>query len=238
MELTAEGIVTIRQAISTVRESLRSVNIDDRISNRQIYSILSGYANTFIEQDNRRRELFSQAYLFKTIECFELQDANLNDTCDIFLVSCTRIAKSKVKIPKFYATNNGTLLSVTSVFGDRQYNYIEPSAYKDYKNREFKSKGTGVYWVDNEYLIIPDEFVESVRLRGIFINENEVNALNGITNTGCRGIMDQTFIVPKHLLGNVLKYTIADTRNITVPLQEDAVPNMNQAERQVTIDQE
>lgn len=237
-ELDAEGIKTIRQAVSTVRQSLRSVNVDDRISNRQIYSILSGYANTFIEQDNRKRELYQQAYLFRTVDCFELEESNLNDTCDIFLVSCTKVMKSKVKIPRFYANSSGSFLSVISLFGDKTYSYIQPDEYQDYLNKEFKSKKQGVYWIHNEYLVIPDEFTDTVMLRGMFVNEAEINKLNGIAVSNCLGAMDATFIVPKHLIGNVLRYTIADIRNITVPLQEDAVPNNNQAERQVTIDGE
>jgi hypothetical protein len=246
-ELNASGVQTIRQAVSTVREALKSINIDDRISNRYIFSLLSGYANTFIEQDNNKRQLYTQANLFRTVNCFELEEGDLNDACDILIRGCKKVMKSKVKLPKFYITNSGSFLSVSSIFGDRQYNYINPSEYQDYLNREFKSNKVGVYWIQNEYLIIPDEFTENVMLRGIFTSESEINKLNGETSSSssstsasgnCTGIMDQMFVAPAYLMGNILKYTIADIRNITVPLQEDAVPNNNAGERQVTIDQE
>lgn len=238
MELDANGITTIRQAISTVREALRSINIDDRVSNRYIYSLLSGYANTFIKQDNDQRRLFQESNLFKTIECFEMEESSMNDSCDILITNCNKVMKSKQKLPKFYTTIYGNVLSVYSIFGDIKYDYISPSDYQDYLNREFKSKRSGVYWIHNDYLVIPNSFADIVMLRGMFTNQNEIDKLNGVTSSttgtglgSCLGIMDQPFVVPTYIIGNILKYTIADIRNITVPLQEDAIPNNNQAER-------
>lgn len=212
--------MTIRELISTVRNSVISVK-----NNRYIYSLLVNYANTFIKRDNDQRRLFKQTHLFKTISCFELEEVSLIDACNILIPNCKKVMRSKEKIPSFYSTIYGGLLEVYSIDGLKRYNNSDPSNYINYLNREFKSKSSGQFWITNDYLIIPDT-IEVVMIRGLFSSEAEINKFNKKNVVSCKSKLDELFIVPDYLIGDILKATIADIRNTAV-LQENQVPVTN-----------
>lgn len=228
--------MTLREIISTVRNSVKALTLDDRLSNRYVYSLLLHYTNFFIKRDSDARRIFKQTHLFKTVNCFELEERPLIECSNILIPNCKTVMRSKKKLPKVYNTIYGNLLDVFSVDGSVSFTEGSPNSYSSYKSREFKPKNKGFYFIENDYLIIPDSSINAVMLRGLFVSNDEVKRLNGDEGDGCKSKLDEEFIAPDYLIADIVKSVTVDIRNINGTVLTDNNPNRNNSEKEIQND--
>lgn len=224
---------TVRETIYLVRNGLRSVNLDDRISNRFIYQLLLKYTSLFIKRESDSRRIWKMTNLFQSLPgCIELEEAPLAEACPgLILPGCETVMKSKEPIPGSFQSIYGNFLTITTLDGMKKFEYKEPSVYGRVKKREFTAPSIGYYWLDEEYLIIPDG-PEAVLVRGLFIkdlSQEQTSSTKGgsFPYGGCQGILDSQFIVPSYLEGDVVRQVLQDIRSITSTLQPDEQPDIN-----------
>lgn len=217
---------TNRQIISDVITELRSMNIDDRISNRFVLSRLRDKTKAYIKQDLDSRRLFKITSLWRTINCLDMCPLPFMEcACDI--PKCNFVSKSVKKLPKLFDSNYGTLIKVFTVTGAKEYKQTTLSEYKNIKNREY-TDATKYFWIDGDgYLYIPDSEVKAVLVQGLFETPHDVNILNEIKGAECAKILDDMFICPGHLFDLIKKDTILELAKIYKGLVSDEKPNQN-----------
>jgi hypothetical protein len=231
----------IGDLISEIRNDIRALNIDDFIPPKYIFNKLKGYCSLFIKRDSDNRRLFKLNNLWTTITCLSLQKSSLIQCCDIDIPSCKSVMKSVLQLPELYSTIYGNLINVTSVDGSTVYLQSSPNQYKDLFNREYYNKKQKYFWIENNYLIIPDTEVEVVTVRGMFINgaeakklnncEKQIASSNSNSNKNCTSILDEEFVCPDYLLAVVKQETLKDILNGFKRIIVDEVPNGNNSDK-------
>lgn len=224
----------IREIISEVRNSLRSASLDDWIPGKFIYFKLKGIAALFIKREADEKRLFRYTELWATIKCLEMVEDDLVNCCEISIPNCTKVMRSKNKLPEIYSTRYGYLLNVTSVDYDRDYIPVTPQQYKYTKSREFNDKRKRYFWLENGYLIIPDSMVAVVTVKAMFTNKADALKLNSCDNSetnDCVRFMDQEFVAPEHLLQDIKNATVLDILGTNRRLPQDELANLNSNEK-------
>lgn len=223
---------TVREAISEVRNDLRLNKIDEWVPSKYIHHKLKGTASLFIKREADDRRLQKYLDIWATIECLEMEEVPLIQCCSIDIPNCKMVMRSKKKLPESYSTRYGYALNVSSVDYDRNYLATTPRDYGNILNREYADKSLRYYWIENGYLIIPDSMVESVRVRGVFLDKSSVLRMNTCNEeNNCVSLLDSIFVVPEHLLKNVKDATTSAIINSYSQLQPDELPNMNANEK-------
>lgn len=223
-----------REIISEVRNSLRAASLDDWIPGKFIYFKLKGLAALFIKREADEKRLFRYTELWATIKCLEMVEDDLVNCCDITIPNCTKVMRSKEKLPEIYSTRYGYLLNVTSVDYDKDYIPVTPQQYKYTKSREFNDTRKRYYWLENGYLIIPDSMVSVVTVKAMFTNKAEALKLNMCDNaetTDCPNFMDQEFVAPEHLLQDIKNAAVLDILGTNRRMQQDELSNLNSNEK-------
>jgi hypothetical protein len=221
-----------REIISEVRNSLRAASLDDWIPAKFIFFKLKGIASLFIKREADDKRLFRYTELWATIKCLEMEEEDLVNCCDITIPNCTKVMRSKEKLPEVYSTRFGYLMNVTSVDYDRDYIPTNPQQYKYTKSREFIDKRKRYYWIENGHLVIPDSLVSVVTVKAMFTNKAEALRLDNCTETNdCIRFLDQEFVAPEHLLQNIKNAAVLDILNTNRKIPQDELSNLNSNEK-------
>lgn len=219
---------TVRQAVSDIINDLKSTNIDDKYSFRFLASKLYNKIDFFLKQDSADRNILLLTELWKPLKKIKLEEAAYINN-EFYYDYCLILKKSKFKIPKVFQTKYGNLIKILNILNSIEYKQIKPFEYKEIKNREFVDKRIKYFWIEDDYLYIPDSDVEEVRGYGLFKNTKEVDLLNGNENC-CYKILDSEILVPDYILALAKQEVIKELRQINKTIKEDQNPNLNNAE--------
>lgn len=214
--------MTIREFVSIVKENLNSVSLDDTLSNEHIYWVGVNVAKLLIKRETESRKIFKNTSLFKRI-CVPMKEVSGND-CGISF-PCNKIMRSEKQLPKGFLTNFGSLLLVFNINRDKDYKEMSVTAYKNLKNQKYKSRSTGYFWIENDYLYVPDSEVEMLYVLGLFTDPEELLAFEGAT---CGKILDLPFPAPDYFYDVITDLTVQKISNKKrIPLDEDGNLNSN-----------
>lgn len=226
-----------REIISDVRNSLRSVNLDDWISGKFIWFKLKGFAALFIKREADDKRLFRYTELFTTIKCLKMVEEDLIQCCDIRIPSCKKIMISKKKLPEIYSTRYGYLMNITSVDYEKDYIFTTPQQFKYTHSREFNDKSKRYFWLENGHIIIPiisetQAGPVRVTVKAMFPNKAEVLKLDECSESNdCIRFLDQDFVAPEHLLQDIKNATIIDIIKTNRGIVPDEFANLNSLEK-------
>lgn len=192
---------TLRNILSTLAADVKALNLDDRISYRYLASKFYNKIDYYLRLEARSREIYSDLSSWKVIQCVTMEEVPLT-TCGN-IESCSAVYRSKIKIPEVFKSNYGLIIKVFSIDGSREFKLIKPFEYKDYINRPY-NKNVYVFWLENNYIIIPDRYIESVKVMLIPKNASEVDKING-TLDKCSSPLDGEVSFPDYLVTLALK---------------------------------
>lgn len=215
---------TIREFCSTVRGHLNSSS-DDYIPYEMIYWVGINISSLFIKRDADNRKLFKNTSLFKKLECVELEP--YEEGC-IQLGGCSNMMRSVKPLPTFYQSNFGSLIKVYNLSNDVDYIEISVNKYKNIKNLPFKPRKTKYYWIEDNYLILPDSEVERVNVFGMFTDPTIISDTN-LSNNSC-SILEQPFPCVDYLIGAVVEATVKQL-SIMKNIPKDETINLNSNEK-------
>lgn len=224
-------MATVREIISEVRNNLRAVSIDEWIPAKYIHMKLLGFASLFIKREADDRRLFRYSNMYTPIRCFDMIEKDLIECCDESIPGCTKVMRSKHKLPKIYSTRYGYLITITALDYDRDYNFVTPAQYKYIKSRKFQDKSKRYFWITDNYVVVPDSFVSSITVNAAFINRAEAKRLECGAEETCYRLMDEDIIIPEHLIQDVKNATTADLMNTYMRFQPDELANLNSLEK-------
>jgi hypothetical protein len=216
---------TIRKVCSDMVNELNSKNLDNRLSYRYLSSSLIDAATTVLNQDADYRRLFSISKLWQRITCIPMKEVNFVE-CSFDISGCTTIQKSEIQLPSFYTTKYGDVLKVNNIKYGKEYRQIKPEEYKAYKDRRFKLKTFGYYWIIDNYIYIPDSYVEEITVRGMFKYDTEVKKLNKEYGADCLSPLDSNFEFPDYII-SLAKQNVLQSGRITKSIPVDDNPNLS-----------
>lgn len=210
---------TIREFISQIRNNLNAISSDDYLSGEFIYWTGINITALFIKRDADNRKLFKNTSIFKKIECVELEP--YEEGC-IQLSNCSNMMRSVKPLPSFYQSNFGSLIKVYNLSNDVDYVEISVNKYKSIKNLPYKPRRTKYYWIEDNYLVLPDSEVEKVNIFGIFTDPTL-----GLEQGAC-SLLDQPFPCMPYLIGGVVEATIKQLSIMkSIPKDENTDANAN-----------
>lgn len=225
-------MITVGEFISEVRNNLRSLSVDEWIPGKFIHYKGIGYSALFLKREADDKRLHKYTNLWTTISCLELIEDDLVNCCSEPIPNCTKVMRSKVKLPDLYSTRYGYLIQVFSSDYSKTYKLTSPSAYKYVASREFIDPRTRYAWIENGYLIIPNSSVTSVVVKGMFTDKKEALMLDcNVTSKDCISLLDQEFIIPEHLIADVKNAVTKELAEIYKRIVPDELPNLNSQEK-------
>lgn len=209
---------TLRQVVSDLASTLKSVNLDDRISFRYLANVFRDKFSTFLRVEGRSRDVFKQAGIWQPLDCIELEDVSVTACGDIG--DCQTLKRSVKKLPESYTTNYGVLLKILTINGLQEFKQIMQSFdYQDYVNREY-GPTKEVFWLQDNYIYIPNTTVEAVR--GVIIPKDPiaVDKANGRCNA-CASPLEAQLNYPDYLITLAKQEVLRDLGGVYVPKVED-----------------
>ncbi len=208
-------MITVREDIAQVRKLVNSVNYDTRLSNRFIYNKLIDVAKLIVRRDV---SIYKSPELFRTIECVQLELDDLKTCTNIFIPDCKSVMRSVNKIPKAYLSKSGSIVMVYSVDKSVQFQQTTPSSFTNIYKREFKGPQK-YFWIQNDYLYIPDSYISEVVVDGIFIDNSWM--------TPCGKILESESSLPDGLRTDIIRVTAGELASVMKRIPEDESAELN-----------
>ena len=216
-------VTTVAEAISRIRNQIKSVNIDAFVTDRYIYSLMLKHISWLIKREDDKGVLRKYSNIFHTLDYFPMIDVDKADTGCFCITSGCTIKRSKDKLPPTYDGTYGPIIrSITSIDGTTPLTLTYPSTYQAMiKQKTFKYNKTPYYYVLNGYLYVPSVDWPAVRVEGLF--RSGLGEYNCDIDHDCIYMQDEPFSVPMYLFGEMEQNVMKDlTLSIQVP------PDINQ----------
>lgn len=226
--------MTISELISQVRNGLKTLNADSRMTDKFIWSIINKHARWLIKREgNKVGALYSMDYLFQTLKCVLVEEVpTIDDACGV-KNRCT-VFRTKIKLPKLYEGSDGAIIkSVFTIDGSQEFSQISVQEYmrKLENPHTVKYDKAKYFFFNNGYLYFPKSSIRMVMIKGYF--EDEING-KSLCECGdcieetCSSKLEEQFRVPDYLMGELMNQVLNELGNITRKLQEDVDINKNE----------
>lgn len=214
------------EIVSRVLNTLKALTKDNRLSRRYILHVLQQKATFFLSQKLNDKSLYKESNLYDTVECFELEKADLY-RCDIVeFRSCNNLMKSKKKIPKLlYSRYGSTLKEVTSIDGEFLFYPITLAQYRLNKKRDKQKSEISYFYIKDEYLYLPDSEVERVSLYLLTQDTYDAEQCSECSDNKCKSAWDFDFKISDKISEVVIQETINELLT-NRKIQADQNPNL------------
>jgi hypothetical protein len=223
--------MTNGELISQIRNQLKDVSADSKLTDKFIYSIMKKHAKWLIKREANKLQIMRFDYLFQTLKCVDVEQAPAIDDCCGIKGKC-RISRTVHKVPRLFEDIDGVIIrSVFSIDGSVEYTPITIQEYmRKLENPHSKYDKSIYYYFNNGYLYFPKDYVKKIMIKGYF--EDDIRKNNSCVkcedeDPACISKLDQEFRLPEHLNGELMNFVIQDIANVTMKLQADEDINKN-----------
>lgn len=200
----------VGEAISRVRNQIKSVKQDANVTDRFLYSMIMKHARFFMHRQDNLNRIMKYNSVFQTLSFIELVDVDTAEAeCHGVYSGCT-FKRTKEKLPRMMEGYYGPLLrSISSLDLSQQVIPTFPMTFRQIsKQSTFKYNTKKYYWYLNGYLYFPNVPWDAVKIEGVF--EEDISRLNCDSEDDCMYIQDQTINVPEFLFSEIEQLVIRD----------------------------
>lgn len=200
----------VGEAISRVRNQIKSVKQDANVTDRFLYSMIMKHARFFMHRQDNLNRIMKYNSVFQTLSFIELVDVDTAEAeCHGVYSGCT-FKRTKEKLPRMMEGYYGPLLrSISSLDLSQQVIPTFPMTFRQIsKQSTFKYNTKKYYWYLNGYLYFPNVPWDAVKIEGVF--EEDITRLNCDSEDDCMYIQDQTINVPEFLFSEIEQLVIRD----------------------------
>lgn len=192
-------VSTVGEAISRIRNQIKSVTVDAFVTDRYIFSLILKHISWLIKREDDKGILRKYNNIFHTLDYFCMIDVDKADTGCFCIESGCTIKRSKDKIPPAYEGSYGPIIrSVTSIDGTTPLTLTYPKTYQAMsKQKTFKYNKTPYYYIVNDYIYVPNVDWPAIKLEGLF--RWGIGQYNCDTDHKCIYRQDEPFSVPMYL---------------------------------------
>jgi hypothetical protein len=206
----------IGEIIARIRNPLKLDTADIRLTDRDIYSLVSKHRNWIVKREDDKKRIMASSYTHQTIPCEELIDVDRVECCDI-TTNCF-IKRTKRKIPEILHGYVEPLIhDVRSIDGIISLTQINSAV--EYQRKMNKSTAKydkeKYYFYQNGYLYFPNLDWDAVMVQAYFNDP-----LAGCGDESCLPMQEQDFIIPGDLEGEIEKWVREDLKAY-IPIQQD-----------------
>jgi len=221
-------VAKVSEAISRIRNQIKSVNIDAFVTDRYIFSLILKHISWLIKREDDKGTLRKYNNIFHTLDYFCLIDVDKADTGCFCIESGCTIKRSKDKIPPAYEGSYGPIIrSITSIDGTTPLTLTYPSTYQAMsKQKTFKYNKTPYYYIVNDYIYVPSVDWPAIRVEGLF--RSGIGGYNCDIDHDCIYRQDEPFSVPMYLYAEMEQNVMKDlTTSLQVPqdINQDLLSN-------------
>ncbi len=214
----------VGEAISRVRNQIKSVKQDANLTNRFLYSMIMKHARFFMHRQDNLNRIMKYNSVFQTLNHVELIIVDKAEAECYGVDTGCYFKRTKNKLPRMIEGYFGPLLrSVSSMDLSRQVIPTFPMTFQQISNqRTFKYNNKKYYWYLNGYLYFPNLEWDALRIEGVF--EDDISAMNCDTTDDCLFIQDQKINVPEFLFSEIEQLVI---RDLGIMIQIPSDPGQN-----------
>jgi len=222
--------MTVGEFISDVKNSVRALTKDDRISGRYIHSLSKDFTSYLIA-NRPLSDVLRDSSIFTEITCVQM-DRVRADICDIAeFRKCNKVMKSHCKLPELYNSSIGPLVtSVMNITGDVTYQHLRsPADYTNAQKRKFQT-ATRYWYISNGYLYLLGSTSERVTVSGLFLDELEALKFSECSDkeeSECDSVLDYKIVIPNKYLSTVKEQTIQHILNTRKRIPADELSNLD-----------
>lgn len=193
--------MTIRESISQVKEPLKEVNADSRLTNKFIYNKLLTKAFLFIQRESDALRLAYIKEMYQTLKCLKIEEAPAIDPC-CGIKSKAVVYRSVNKLPEMYVDSRGDIIdSVESLDGFTSIKLTTPASVRRYMEDTNSKFDKTVYgFIFNEYLYLLKK--HPVKITAAFVSE--VSDYCACEDKPCVRFLDFKWRVPKKILDQAI----------------------------------
>jgi len=214
----------VGEAISRVRNQIKSVKQDANLTNRFLYSMIMKHARFFMHRQDNLNRIMKYNSVFQTLNHVELITIDKAEAQCYGVDTGCYFKRTKDKLPRMIEGYFGPLLrSVSSMDLSRQVIPTFPMTFQQISNqRTFKYNNKKYYWYLNGYLYFPNLEWDALRIEGVF--EDDISAMNCDSTDDCLFIQDQKINVPEFLFSEIEQLVI---RDLGIMIQIPSDPGQN-----------
>lgn len=219
--------------VSRIQQTLNSLTKDTYIPRRYILSVFKAKAESFMAQKFHDKSLFRETSLYEWIDCVCMEEVPPRK-CGVELKKCDTVMRSKHELPGMIWSRYGpSLITVTTIDGDKDYEIISHSYYSDIRNSPNFDKFKGNYAIvypDNR-LYIPDNTVRKVNVLIYSLDEkkNTLSECGSADNSvDCTNYWDTTIELSSKLSEAIFQETLREiSMRLGIPFDADENNNPN-----------
>jgi hypothetical protein len=214
---------TVRKLVSELANDVNAVTPDARVSKRYLFQKIEASTNYYIRQIPIS-ELIKNSTDFNTIKCFPMETVPTIDCCSFDIPNCETVQRSINEIPEVY----GAIIKAYNL-NNNSYKIVTPDKYIYATESEFFDPNDKYAWIENKRLIIPNSNVETIKLRGYFMNPLKAAELSceGTTDN-CYSPLDEPFNIPGKIRNIVMKDALQSIlTKLQIPKDETTNSNSN-----------
>jgi hypothetical protein len=216
---------TIGEAISQIRNDLKQITVDNRLTDRDIYAVLKTHSYWIIAQEADKLKISKQQHLFQSYTCAEVVAVPLTDPCCNIQSKC-RIYRTKDELPSMFTDDSGPIIrTVTSV--DWSQNF-QRTTYENWikieRDPDFKYNKSKYYFIRDNYMYFPTTQWRKVNM--LIYCDQDVKKFNkcNCEETKCVAQQDTLWRVPDKLEARIIDATIQELSKtyMAIPYDDNA----------------
>lgn len=220
--------------VSRIINGINNLDIDSLVSKRYVLSIGQIKAKFYLSQKLLEKTIFLEPNLFQFIPCIEMISVP-SSSCSIDgYTNCSRVMRSKHKIPGLIYYNLGpSIISMSPIDDSFEIVFASPKRFRNEQQRQHFGKFKKVFfYVKDDYIYLLNSEIEYVNLTYISSTEEGIEEIKGscgsnnIVNNSCKSVWDMNFICPDKLLDRVMDETRAEVFDI-LRIPKDENPDMD-----------
>lgn len=207
---------TLRQIASDLTLDLKARNIDDHITFRYLVNKFNDKLAYYLRLEGRSRELMRDISIWQPLKCIDLIEVATN-SCGY--KDCTILKRSVKKLPEAYVLNYGLMLKILTVDGLITLVPIKSNELSSRTKFEYGG-GNLPYWVEDDYLYIPNTEIEVVK--GLILPKNPIEVK--VFNNPCECVypLDGEITVTDYLIGLAKKEVYMELLQSKQIVQDEA----------------
>ena len=229
--------MTVGEFVSDVKNSIRALDKDSRVSSRYIHSLAQNYTDYLLSQ-RPLSDAMRDSSIFTEVTCVEMERIKSDKCAVVEFRKCDKIMRTKCKLPQLYNSKVGQILiSVLNITGDVEYEQLRsPADYTNTKKRKFPL-AKKYYYISNENLYILGTTSELISITGLFADELEALKFSSCSEESvgeCSSALDYRMIIPNKYISTVKDQVIQHILTTRQAIPEDELSNLdsNQKTRQ------
>lgn len=214
-------MLTNRDAISQLRDSLKEKSADSTYSNQFLYNILMKHAAWIVRREVSAGRIYRNNYIFQTLTCFDIMEVSpIDKDCDI--KTACKIYRTVRKLPKLFQDENGAIIKeVKSIDGSEIFTDTNSSNWSNIESSPyFKYNKTNYYIYMHGHLFFPVKAPKKIVVVGYFVNDVSNEGTCGQPKK-CSKFMDDYFRIPEWLEGEIFGKALEELAGITKKMPED-----------------